>query len=220
MSHLIIHTKTKLREDYLLNFLNQKLKENYKSIKEIKKIPDFYLIKKDTTESIGIEDIKKMQKAMIYHPLNLNYQVGIMFTASNLTTEAQNALLKTLEEAPEHTLYILLVNNEQNLLPTIISRCQNHYINKQDEVHNSKTPQILEMELHERFKFIDNLIEQEKEEKGSIQNFLNELETFYRNNLENNKNSIEILKRIIQSKKYIKANVNAQLTLENLILRI
>lgn len=52
------------------------------------------------------------------------WKIGVVQFADRLRTEAANAILKTLEEPPENTLFLLLADNPDALLPTIISRCQ------------------------------------------------------------------------------------------------
>ncbi len=89
---------------------------------------DITLIEKDTavktTTSIGIEDVKQMQKKIFLKPIKSKTKAVILEDAQLLTTEAQNALLKVLEEPPAHTIIILSSNSKETLLPTIISRCQ------------------------------------------------------------------------------------------------
>lgn len=74
--------------------------------------------------SIGITDIKQMQKNLFQKPFNSSYKAVIIAHAETLTIEAQNALLKTLEEPPEYAFIFLLANNKEVFLPTILSRCK------------------------------------------------------------------------------------------------
>ena len=68
--------------------------------------------------SIGITDVRAFG-----HSLVTGAAVGIIWQAERLTIEAQNALLKTLEEPPRHTRIILEAQSLDALLPTILSRC-------------------------------------------------------------------------------------------------
>lgn len=79
---------------------------------------------KQNTASIGIEDIKYMQKKIFLKPIKSESKAIIIDEAELLTIEAQNALLKILEEPPAHTLFILSSSTKETFLPTIISRCQ------------------------------------------------------------------------------------------------
>jgi hypothetical protein len=90
---------------------------------------DISLVEKDNTvkqnaNSIGIDDVKRIQKTVYLKPLKSNFKAIILEDAHLLTTEAQNALLKVLEEPPEHTLLLLGADRKEALLPTILSRCQ------------------------------------------------------------------------------------------------
>src|SRR5689334_21182774 len=62
---------------------------------------------KHNTQSIGIADIKHMQKKIFLKPLKRGNKAVVLEEAQLLTTEAQNALLKVLEETPQHTYIIL-----------------------------------------------------------------------------------------------------------------
>lgn len=74
--------------------------------------------------SLGIDDVKTLQKKLAYKPLHGTQKAIIIPEAHLLTVEAQNALLKVLEEPPPHTLFLLLTPAKEIILPTIISRCK------------------------------------------------------------------------------------------------
>ena len=84
--------------------------------------PDFIYIEPDGN-NIKIEQIRQMQSKVIEKPIISNKKVYIINDAQNMTVEAQNCLLKTLEEPPEYITIILIASNENNLLSTIKSRC-------------------------------------------------------------------------------------------------
>ena len=88
--------------------------------------PDYFLIEPDN-EKIKIEQIREMQKKIAEKPIISNKKVYIINDADTMTTEAQNCLLKTLEEPPEYIIIILIASNENNLLSTIKSRCTKMY---------------------------------------------------------------------------------------------
>ena len=88
---------------------------------------DVLFIEKDTESKatgIGIETIKLLQKKLFLKPLKSKNKLLVIEDAQLLTPEAQNALLKVLEEPPEHTYIILGTETKEALLPTILSRCQ------------------------------------------------------------------------------------------------
>ena len=78
----------------------------------------------DAASNRGVEDIKNLNKNADFAPVNCRYKVYIIDEAHILTTEACNALLKTLEEPPAHVVFILATTEPQKILPTIHSRCQ------------------------------------------------------------------------------------------------
>ena len=88
--------------------------------------PDIFLIKpqKDENSDIGIERIGEMIKDITLKPYGARKKVYIIDGAGGMTQDAQNALLKTLEEPPSESVLILLTEFLSGLLPTIQSRGQ------------------------------------------------------------------------------------------------
>lgn len=78
----------------------------------------------DSAHSIKIEDIRSLQKDISLRPYEAKYKIFIIDNAHQLTPEAANALLKTLEEAPAQSVIILVTHKSPLLFKTIISRCQ------------------------------------------------------------------------------------------------
>lgn len=84
--------------------------------------PDFMLIEPEGN-SIKIDQIREMQKKVQEKPIISKNKVYIIDNADLMTNEAQNCLLKTLEEPPEFVTIILIGSNENAFLTTIKSRC-------------------------------------------------------------------------------------------------
>ena len=84
--------------------------------------PDFFVLEPDGN-IIKIEQIRNMQKIIQEKPIISKKKVYIIDNADKMTKEAQNSLLKTLEEPPEYMTIILIGTNESLFLPTIKSRC-------------------------------------------------------------------------------------------------
>ena len=73
--------------------------------------------------SISIDQIRRDVKATVdISPKEGEYKVYLIWHSDTMTIEAQNAILKTLEEAPEHVVILLLAKNCTRLLPTVLSR--------------------------------------------------------------------------------------------------
>ena len=84
--------------------------------------PDIIIID-EQDESIKTEQIKELVKNVLEKPIQGEKKIYIINNSENMTREAQNSLLKTLEEPPEYVIVILITSNENLLLNTIKSRC-------------------------------------------------------------------------------------------------
>ncbi len=82
------------------------------------------LIEIDAASNRGIDDARDLRDKIKFSPAESRYKVYIIDEAHMLTSEASNALLKTLEEPPEHAILILATTEAHKILPTISSRCQ------------------------------------------------------------------------------------------------
>lgn len=80
--------------------------------------------KKKAKTTIGIEEIRNLKNKIFLKPLKSKNKAIIIKNSEDLTVEAQNALLKVLEEPPIDTIIILTARNKDLLLSTIISRCK------------------------------------------------------------------------------------------------
>lgn len=78
----------------------------------------------DAASNRGVEEIRDIRDKVKYAPTEVRRKVYIIDEVHMLTTEAFNALLKTLEEPPAHVMFILATTEPHKLPPTIISRCQ------------------------------------------------------------------------------------------------
>lgn len=85
--------------------------------------PDYIDISSNENSSIKIEKIRDLQKDIIVKP-HSNYKIYLIDEADKLTEQAQNALLKTLEEPPSYIVFILITSNKEKILDTIKSRCE------------------------------------------------------------------------------------------------
>lgn len=86
--------------------------------------PDIIWVSHEKPGSISVEEIRtQMVNDVDLKPYSSRYKIYIVPDAQLLTTEAQNAMLKTLEEPPEYAIIMLLTNNVDKFLPTILSRC-------------------------------------------------------------------------------------------------
>ena len=82
------------------------------------------IIEIDAASNRGIDDIRDLRERVRYAPAQLRSKVYIIDESHQITGAAANAFLKTLEEPPAHTRFILATTDPEELLPTIVSRCQ------------------------------------------------------------------------------------------------
>ncbi len=86
--------------------------------------PDLIYIRHSKENIISVDDIREsLVQDIQIKPYNGLYKVYIIDEAEKLTVQAQNALLKTIEEPPEYSVIIFLTNNADIFLQTILSRC-------------------------------------------------------------------------------------------------
>jgi len=82
------------------------------------------LIEIDAASHRGIDEVRELRDGIRFFPTKSKYKVFIIDESHQLTREAANALLKTLEEPPGHAIFVLATTEIHKMIPTIISRCQ------------------------------------------------------------------------------------------------
>jgi DNA polymerase-3 subunit gamma/tau len=82
------------------------------------------VIEIDAASNRGIDEIRDLRAKVGFNPGTGKYKVYVLDEAHMLTTDAWNALLKTLEEPPPHVIFVLATTEAHRILPTILSRCQ------------------------------------------------------------------------------------------------
>jgi DNA polymerase III delta prime subunit len=224
MTYLIIgNSKTSITEK-IAEIVGKLWNKNVSESILFSQHPDIHLVESKNIDSIGIEDIKRIQKEMIFTPYIESVQIALIFNAQKLTTEAQNSFLKTLEESNSSTAYFLITDNEQNLLPTIISRAQKIYTKEISiESKTQNTPKILNLNLIDAFSQIEE-IAKEKEKTDAL---ILELELYYqqllKDALDGNRQTKQIcdnIQRVLKTRERLDANGNRRLLLENLFLEL
>jgi DNA polymerase-3 subunit gamma/tau len=82
------------------------------------------LVEIDAASNRGIDEIRDLKEGIAFSPASAKYKVFIIDESHQLTKDAANALLKTLEEPPAHAIFILATTEAHKMIPTIASRCQ------------------------------------------------------------------------------------------------
>lgn len=86
--------------------------------------PDVIWVTHEKPASIGVDDIRTQIKDTIaIKPYSSSYKLYLVDEAEKMTVQAQNALLKTIEEPPSYAVVMLITTNQEAFLPTILSRC-------------------------------------------------------------------------------------------------
>lgn len=153
--------------------------------------PDIIVIDEDAN-TIKTEKIKEIVSDVLEKPIQSDRKIYIINNSENMTKEAQNSLLKTLEEPPEYVIILLITKNDNLLLNTIKSRCVkisfNNLTNTQIKEYFNRIGENIDFNIYEAF-------------GGSLENAINlkdkqELYSKIRNNFINieNMNELQILK--------------------------
>lgn len=181
------------------------------------KINKFDIAVLEFEKAVGIADVRHIQQKIYLSPLRGDYKTVLLDATPGITIEAQNALLKTLEEPPESTLIIVQVLNSDEILPTILSRCKViELTSKKEYSDTSEFIRILNSKdgLGDRLKFAQDL----SKDKNEALDFLESLIIDLRKDLVTNHKAVESIQKFHTVIKT--TNVNLRLALENLFLNL
>lgn len=223
MSILVIHQNQNKIKDFIKGIVIE-LDSTYGDSRGILKEIDVHIIESETS-SIGIEEVKLLLYSLQYKPLSHEKQFGIILNAYLLTTEAQNVLLKSLEEPSKNTEFILGTRSITDVLPTIRSRCTINYVSAETEGSNipHECTKFIEMKPYERFIFIKEYSKTHKK-KEEIEQFVIGLIEIYRNKSHNSKTLADSdgknLKLLNEAYRYWQSNVNKQMLLEYIAINL
>ncbi len=165
----------------------------------------------DDESKLGVEEGKLVRQHLSLKPYSAEKRVVILTSAHKLTPEAQNSLLKTLEEPPLASEIILGVEKLDNLLDTVISRCEVEYLDQNQELRiknkGEDVQNFINKNTTDRFKQIEKMEERKA--------FLEELVEYYRSKLHSgDKNTVPVLEELLSMQQWIQSNVNDRAILE------
>ncbi len=86
--------------------------------------PDLSIVQGEDGGVLKVEQVRELQHSLSLTPYDARYRVALLLNFQSANPSAQNALLKTLEEAPERAILLLTTDTPESLLPTITSRCE------------------------------------------------------------------------------------------------
>ena len=151
--------------------------------KNIENNADIIIIN-EKDNSIKTSQIKELTNSVLEKPIKSKYKIYIINNSENMTKEAQNSLLKTLEEPPEYVIIILITCNESILLNTIKSRCIKIQFNKLSDEEIREYFRINDLTLNERIiKAFDGSLEKalilnENKSYDNIENIISTIESY------------------------------------------
>ncbi len=129
---------------------------------------DVLNVESQDSKAIGIEKSREIVKFAQKKPMGGVQKLVVVYDAHKMTDEAQNALLKTLEEHAEFLDIVLVAKNENGLLDTVLSRCKKIELKGSDEKKSKKKQKSVEelksLQIGERLGFAQKIAKMEKEE--------------------------------------------------------
>jgi len=132
----------------------------------------------DGASNTGVDDVRELREAVKYAPSSGRYKVYIIDEVHMLSTQAFNALLKTIEEPPPHVIFIFATTEPRKVPSTIQSRCQHHAFRRipRDKIKE----QLLKITGKENINISDNALEMlARAADGSMRDALTLLDQAY-----------------------------------------
>jgi hypothetical protein len=182
--------------------------------------PDVFMVNLDAGH-LGVTHVQEIQKFLLTRPYQATYKYVIIPNAHSLSNIAQNALLKTLEEPPVYAHLSLQVTNQDQLLPTIISRCLVKRLAPSPSVpldpSTSYYKELNQADIAGKIKLAEKF-RQRDQALGFISSLMQEarLQLINQPTLDDAK----LLDRLHQAHQELQQNANPQLTLETLLFSL
>jgi len=179
-------------------------------------------------KAMGIEDVRNIQKKIVLRPYRGKAKAVVIEAYDGITSEAQNALLKVLEEPPSNTLIIISLSKKELILPTVLSRCKIIEIKDSNSTlshdENTQYLNILISLSKEGIGYKLKIAQDISKNKEETIVWLEKMTIALRKKLIENHNDqqyLNFLKNLQKTYKNIKnTNVNQRIALENLLLSI
>ena len=171
--------------------------------------PDIFEVSEYT-----IDNVRKINRFLSQKPYSHQSKIILIKNADSLQVEAQNALLKNLEEPGENNYFILTTDHPNSLLPTILSRC--HSVQSEFNQNNPDKILIIPTTLVEKLSLSESLA---VDKLSTVTYLENQLRLFQQKLVhEPTPENTHIIKKIIKSIALIKANVDPKTALDYLLL--
>lgn len=200
---LLVSQNEQQREDEISDILKQSgLKTDH---------PDLLYL----SEKLGIESIKKIKEHLNWKPVMAKYRAVVINPADSLTMDAQNSLLKVLEEPSESALIVMGADSEDILLETVRSRIEIRYLNKlPGDIKNDfkQIADLLSLDVPARLERIEKNDDRKK--------LVTDLAQYYHSHLLARSGQLSEIKLILQSEAWIKQNVSAKAVSDFLMIKL
>lgn len=174
----------------------------------------------ESEKAIGIEDVRKFQEKIFLAPFKGKVKAEILIAIPGITPQAQNAMLKILEEPPEFSYILLVVDSKDLLLPTVLSRCFILEEKKEKQTEKSENlEEILYASVGEKIKRAEELSKNKQEAIEWLESLINSARENIISGKTNDKKYSQALINFYKTYTILKnSNANTRLILENLFL--
>jgi DNA polymerase III delta prime subunit len=242
-SYLISGGKINMRQEKISEIIGSFLGKDYLKSVDLKTIN-----LEDGKKNISIDQIREINEFALNKPIEKEFKVVLINGAENLSIEAQNSMLKILEEPPSYLKFVLEASRSKSLLKTILSRCIVFELGTEISVdidsseHSSNVDEFIKLIIKDYGGRMDWTIEN----KETFLDKLNSWEVLLRDALlfRNNASSLfknvykiddiektaglflsdkdveDVLRRILRAKSAAKSNVNKSLIIEDLLVHL
>ncbi|NLY88349.1 MAG: hypothetical protein GX085_01840 [Firmicutes bacterium] len=195
--------------------------------------PDFRRIAPEP-DKIKLEQIREICRTAVYHPYLAENKVFFFTAFERMTEVAANAFLKTLEEPPPAVHFLALAENEEMVLPTVLSRMQRVYfararrdpemaVGDKDAQTEAPLPEEELLAAGDLYSLLRLAETKEKQERVDVDGYLLSLAAFFHRRLRENPGEyryFRFLQAVRRARENLAANVNLRLLLEDLYLSL
>lgn len=162
-------------------------------------------------EKLGIAEARKIKEHFSLKPYSAKGRTVVIEDISVMTIEAQNALLKTIEELPAEAVFLMGTSSDASILPTILSRCKIIRLqatgNRQQDQEDIE--KLLNATIEQRFELIEKTKNREQ--------LLTELVSYFHQHVADYPS---FTKKLLEAEKWARQNVNIRAILEYLMLEL
>lgn len=199
---------------------DQRTKEIQQKISDWRILPVDCVVLSPESEHITIGQVRDFQKRLLLAPMQSPYTAGVIHNASLLTLEAQQALLKLLEEPPPHAYILCETETEHQLIPTIISRCQVVRLKEgqSDEAVAFQVRKLMDAKLTDMLTEVDK----HTTDRGEAKRWVRELLSGARELMlaERSQKIVALIRRLQRAQSQLSVNCNTKLVLDRVFLSL